>query len=339
MRGNGTPGERCARPQAASPAVFCPLLPRISPHADEVQRTALHWATRHGLLERPGTQAAFAAARFANLMSRAHPAATAANLALATDWLTAIFALDDLLEAALVAEPERMRAGIEDLLVRLPADAVAGTEAFGRPIATALADVWRRTRPRVTDEWRDRFVGHVAEYLHGTIWESGNRARNALPTVAEYLAMRRHTAATEMFFDLIEPVHAIVLPAGVLDDEDFQALRRHAGTAIGLFNDLISWRKEMAVGDLHNIVFVVGQDHGLDPAEAIGAAVAEHDAQMAAFLTARDGLAQGKWAADWAVRIAAADVGHWVRGNLDWSLESGRYPAGLDIPSQRRPTD
>lgn len=339
MRGNGTPGERCAHIRAPSPAVFCPLLPRISPHADEVHRSALHWATRHGLLERPGAQAAFAAARFANLMSRAHPGASAADLALATDWLTAIFALDDLLEAALVAEPERMRAGIEDLLARLATDTVGGIDAFGRRIAAALADVWRRTTPRVSDAWRSRFVGHVAEYLHGTIWESGNRARNALPTVAEYLAMRRHTAATEMFFDLIEPVHGFELPAGALDDQDFQALRRHGGTAIGLFNDLISWRKEMADGDLHNIVFIVAQHFGLDPVEAIAAAVAEHDAQVASFLSARDALALGEWASDPAVRIAAADVGHWVRGNLDWSLESGRYPAGLDVPSQRKAAD
>jgi hypothetical protein len=345
MRGNGTSGERRARFRASStpsPAVFCPLAPRISPYADEVQRSALHWATRHGLLERPGTQAAFAGARFANLMSRAHPTAGVADLTLATDWLTAIFALDDLLETALVAEPEAMRAGIDEFVAQLRADALPGNavrEAFGRPIAASLADVWRRTAPRVSAAWRARFVEHIAEYLQGTVWESGNRGRGALPTVAEYLAMRRHSAATEMFFDLIEPVHGIELPAGVLADENFRALRRHAGTAIGLFNDLISWRKEMAVGDLHNIVFIVGRERGLDPADSIRAGVAEHDAQVASFLAACDALANGPWADDPAVRTATIDVAHWLRGNLDWSLESGRYPSGPDIPSQRRPTD
>jgi hypothetical protein len=348
MRGNGTPREQRARQAspAPSPAVFCPLLPKISPHAGEVQRSAVHWATRHGLLERPGAQRAFAGAKFANLMARAHPSARVAELALATDWLTVIFALDDLLETGLVVEPARMRAGNEALLAWLStgeADRMHKVrEAFGRPIAAAIADAWRRTLPRTGPAWRARFAEHVGEYLHGTVWESGNRAQGRLPSVAEYLAMRRHSAATEMFFDLIEPVHGVELPAEVVADPRYDAVRRTAGTVIGLFNDLISWRKEMAVGDRHNIVFIVGEERDLPLSAAVGAAVAEHDAQVAAFLAARDALERAcgaPGAADPAVRIGLADIGHWLRGNLDWSLESGRYAADLDTPRQRPAAD
>jgi hypothetical protein len=343
MRGNGAPGDQRAQrdTSAPSPVVFCPLLPRISPHAGEVQRSAVHWATRHGLLERPGAQRAFAGAKFANLMARAHPTAGIGELALATDWLTAIFALDDLLETGLVVEPARMRAGSEALLTWLGGDAGgadAVREAFGRPITAALADVWRRTLQRTGAAWQTRFVQHVGEYLDGTVWESGNRAQGKLPSVAEYLTMRRHTAATEMFFDLIEPMHGVELPAAVVADPGYEAVRRTAGTVIGLFNDLISWQKEMAVGDRHNIVFIVGEERRLPPHDAVDAAVAEHDAQVAAFLAARDALTRGPWAADETVATDLADVGHWLRGNLDWSLESGRYAASLGIPAQRPPT-
>ena len=54
-------------------AVLCPFTPRLSPHVDLVQRWSLHWATQHGLLDRPGARAAFARARFANLMARTYP--------------------------------------------------------------------------------------------------------------------------------------------------------------------------------------------------------------------------------------------------------------------------
>jgi hypothetical protein len=188
--------------------------------------------------------------------------------------------------------------------------------------------------------WRARFVNHVEEYLDGTVWESGNRATGRLPAVAEYRRMRRHSAATEMFFDLIEPIHAIELPFDVLSDPDYLAMRHAGGTVIGLFNDLISWRKEVAVGDLHNIVFIVQQERRLSLPEAVHAAVAEHDAQMTQFVAARDRLAKGRWGADPTVAADAADIVHWIRGNLDWSLESGRYaPGESSIPAPRPPTD
>ena len=81
---------------SVTPSVLCPFPPKISPHVDGVHRCALHWATRHRLLDRPGAKAAFAGAKFANLMARVHPDASLPNLCLATAWVTANFALDDL---------------------------------------------------------------------------------------------------------------------------------------------------------------------------------------------------------------------------------------------------
>src|SRR3954471_7649113 len=109
------------RGRLAAPSGLCPVFPRISPHADAVQRWSLHWATRHGLLERPGARATFARARFANLMCRAHPTAAEPELRLATAWLISIFVLDDLLERALVRDPEPARGAVTEV-VRLLRD-------------------------------------------------------------------------------------------------------------------------------------------------------------------------------------------------------------------------
>src|SRR3954462_12253028 len=127
------------RGQLASPSVLCPFVPRISPHADAVQRWSLHWATRHGLLERPGASAAFARARFANLMCRAHPDAGEPELRLATAWLISIFVLDDLLARALVHDPEPAQAAITEVvrLLRDQRPAPILNTALGRPLAGA----------------------------------------------------------------------------------------------------------------------------------------------------------------------------------------------------------
>jgi len=323
------------------PAVLCPFTPRISPHADDVQRWSLHWATRHGLLERPGARAAFARARFANLMARAHPDASRADLRLATGWLISIFVLDDLLERALVGDPERSRAALVEV-VRLLRHQVPPTailfDALGRPLTGALGEVWGRTEPRVSPAWRERFVGHVADYLGGTLWEAGNRVAGRPPVLDEYREMRAHSAATEMFFDLIEPMHGVELPAAVLADPDFGTMRRSAGMIIGIFNDLISWPKEAAIGDHHNIVFAFQRERRLSLDDAVYAAVAEHDARVAEFEVARKRFVAGPRGQDAAVTTVVDDLVHWIRGNVDWSLESGRYTRS-EVPRRRGPVD
>ncbi|MFG2044325.1 hypothetical protein [Dactylosporangium sp. NPDC048998] len=323
----------------ASPAVLCPFAPRISPHAGAVQRWSLQWATRHGLLERPGARAAFARARFANLMARAHPDAGEAELRLATAWLISIFVLDDLLERALVRDPEPAQAAVTEVvrLLRDQQPAPILSTALGRPLASALREVWRRTEPRVGPAWRERFVAHVADYLAGTLWEAGNRAADRPPLLEEYGRMRHHSAATDMFFDLIEPMHGIELPQPLLDDPDFVTARRTAGTVIGIFNDLISWPKEAAIGDHHNIVFAFQHERRLPLPDAVAAAVAEHDERMLEFQVARDRLETRYWDDRTAV-IGIGDLVHWIRGNVDWSMESGRY-AAAEPPAQRPHAD
>ncbi|WP_432828325.1 terpene synthase family protein [Dactylosporangium sp. CA-092794] len=327
------------RGQTTAPSVLCPFAPRISPHADAVHGWSLHWATRHGLLDRPGARAAFARARFANLMARAHPDAAEADLRLATAWLISIFVLDDLLERALVRDPEPAKAAVDEVVRllrdRRPTPVLA--EALGRPLAGALGEVWRRTEPRVSPQWRERFVGHVADYLAGTLWEAGNRAAERPPLLEEYRRMRHNSAAADMFFDLIEPMHGVELPRALLDDPDFAVARHTAGTIIGIFNDLISWPKEAAIGDHHNIVFAFQREHRLPLEEAVVAAVAEHDARMLDFQLARDRLETRHWGEPSAV-IGITDLVHWVRGNVDWSLESGRYTPA-ELPGQRGPVD
>lgn len=325
---------------ATAPAVLCPFLPRISPHVDAVQRWSMQWATRRGLLERPGARTAFARARFANLMSRAHPDATQADLKLASAWLISIFVLDDLLERALVRRPEPARAAVAELVRLLNHEVQPDRvlyDVLGRPLTGALVEVWRRTEPRVSPAWRDRFVGHVVDYLAGTVWEAGNRVDDRPPALAEYRMMRYQSAATDMFFDLIEPMHGVELPAAVLDDRDFRVMRLAAGMIIGIFNDLVSWPKEVAVGDHHNIVFALQREEGLSPEAAVAAAAAEHDARVLEFLGARDRLGGGPWGADPAVTVAVGDLVHWIRGNVDWSLESGRYLEQEPLPAGRRP--
>jgi hypothetical protein len=311
-----------------TPSVFCPFLPTISPHAAAVQRVAVHWATRHGFLPDARTRAAFASAKFARLMARTYPAASEADLALATAWLTVTFRLDDTLETALGRDPDRLRGVATAIVWYLRGEAVDLPYAEIGPICGALGDVWRRTRALTGPAWQARFIGHVAEYLAGNVWEATNRLTGHRPGAVEYRRMRRHSAATGMFFDLIEPLRHVELPAEVLADADFADLRGHADNAVAWFNDLVSWPKEQAAGDRHNLVLVLREAHNLSTEDAVYTAVAEHDAAVHAFLDARERVLAGPHRDVAGLDGVVADLGHWIRGNIDWSQESGRYGGG-----------
>jgi hypothetical protein len=329
MRGGDASASRPANAPAellAEPTVFCPFLPRISPHVAEVQRYAVEWAARHRFLTDSAARSGFARSRFAYLMARAYPAASYSDLCLAVAWLTFTFALDDHFETALGVEPDRQRRAGVAVLAYLRGEgnntAVAGL--LGPRLAGGLADVWTRATARTGPAWRDKFVGHVAEYLRANAWEAANRAFGRIPDVEEYVVMRRRSAATGMFFDFIEVFADLDLGSAVADSRVL-AMRAHADNAVAWFNDLVSWRKEQAAGDPHNLVLVLHRRHGMTMAEAIRTTVAWHDREVRGFLALRDGLpAEFRKA----VYPLADGLGHWIRANIDWSYESGRYEAG-----------
>jgi terpene synthase-like protein len=352
------------------PSVFCPFPSRISPHAAEVQRYSVGWATRHGFLPTAPARSAFARARFAHLMARAYPHASLPDLCLVTSWLTVTFMLDDHLESVLATQPERQRALGEVVLGYLrrtggpgpdrdgpggcdgdgsggcgagPAGAdghgggarVELAAALGRSMAGALCDVWARTVVRTTPGWRRRFIADIATYLDANAWEAANRRAGRVPGVDEYVSMRWATAAAGMFFDLIEVLGGADLPAGAPAEPVLLALREHAANVVAWFNDLVSWPKELLAGDLHNLVLVLRHERRLRLPDAVRAAVERHDAEVRAFVTARAALADRPGP----VRQVGDGLAYWIRANVDWSRESGRYaaPEPSDGPTTPRP--
>jgi hypothetical protein len=304
---------------SATPAVFCPFPARVSPHAARVQRYAVAWATRHGFLSTPRDRAAFARARFASLMARAYPDASQADLCLAVCWLTFTFMLDDHLETVLGREPERQRALAAQILGYLRGGRVP--DDLDQPLASALDDVWIRTRLRAGAGWRERLIGHVAEYLAANEWEAGNRRQGRFPPIGEYVRMRRQSAATAMFFDLAEALGGHEPVTDPYAEAGLVLLRRYADNVVAWFNDLVSWPKEAARGDPHNLVLIVHRELRVSLADAVGYVVNWHDREVRSFVAA--GREFGHRRPD--IQRLVSGLEHWIRANVDWSRESGRY--------------
>jgi len=311
-----------------APVVFCPFQPHISPYAADVSRYAMAWATRHGFLDTGAAAARFARAKFAYLAARAYPDADKADLYLAMSVLTLIVMLDDHLESSLGRDPDGQRAAAAGVLSYLRGapesdHRAALAAALTAPLAGAIGDVWTRLTARTGPAWRARFVEHVARYLAANAWEADNRRAGRVPTIGEYLSMRRHSSATALFFDLIEALGA-ELSGAVRSDPALTVLVGHAHNIVAWFNDIVSWRKELRASDWHNMVLVVRNELGVPLTEAVRRVAARHDAEVHAFVARRAAL-PAEVRADPAVTRFITGLTYWIRGNIDWSRDSGRY--------------
>ena len=310
-----------------APVVFCPFQPRISPHAADVSRYAMAWATRHGFLDTAAATARFARAKFAYLAARAYPDADKADLYLAMSVLTLIVMLDDHLESSLGRDPDSQRAAATRVLAFLrgepDTDRATLALVLTVPLAGGITDVWVRLAARTGPAWRARFVEHVARYLAANAWEADNRRTGRVPTIGEYLTMRRHSSATALFFDLIEALGS-ELSGSSRADTSLSVLVGHAHNIVAWFNDIVSWRKELRASDWHNMVLVVRNEHGVSLTEAVRRVVTRHDAEVRAFVARRAALAP-EVRADPAVHGLVTGLSYSIRGNIDWSRDSGRY--------------
>ena len=168
-----------------------------------------------------------------------------------------------------------------------------------------------------------RFLHNVQEYFEASVWEADNRRRHRLPDLQTYLRLRDLTGAVKTCFDVYEVTQGTTLPIDARYDSTLMRMMRLANRAICWANDLFSVEKELEQGDFHNLVVVLQYDVGLRPRDAVQEAVRMHDDAVRSFECCEQRMIQNGISPE-VERFVAALKG-WMRANLDWSSETGRY--------------
>jgi hypothetical protein len=175
-----------------------------------------------------------------------------------------------------------------------------------------------------TPAQRARFVSSVRGYFFALVWEATNRAAGRTPPLDDYVRMRQHTGAVLTSFALVDMAAGYEVPQDVVDGAGMRALIAKAVNAVCWANDIYSHRKEADRGqDVHNLPAVLAHHHRCSPEQALHRAVEMHDAEIRSLI-------------DLEARIQATGVTPeqqrylsglrtWIRGNLDWSLDTARY--------------
>lgn len=314
------------------PTFFCPFPPALNPNVRVVDRRTTRWLRAQALLTTPREVASWSSAMYGWLPSRCHPGGSVEAVALAADWYAWLFMFDDLGDRADIGDSpaELLRRGDRflEILSGLPHPSALAAD----PLERALA-VWARRLLAWpgADVWLPRFLDTARTYFAALAWEATNRAAGVVPSVEEYLRMRLDTGAVKTCFSTGELVEGIFLPEEVWRRPEVEALATMANRIVCFENDVVSTAKEREIGEVHNYVILLQCHQGLSRRQAIDAVIEHHDREMRRFVAACAELPDlGDPDHDATVRRYAAMLGRWIRANLDWSFECGRYRAGVD---------
>jgi hypothetical protein len=306
------------------PDLYCPFQPALSPYVETVQAQINQWMKDHQYLKTERAFKRFNAGKFAWTTGRAHPNASCEDILLVATYMSWLFMLDDLCdEEALGKDPIGLKELHEQLLDRMRNPRPVSPD--DSPVMVGLVEVWAEMCAQASPQWVERFIATVEDYATGCIWEAYNRADEIVPSIIEYTEMRRKTSALYIFFDLIELAEHIDLPAEVLEHEHIRNLKLLANDGVAWFNDIVSLEKEIKAGDVHNLVLVMQHEYGVSLQEAVDRASGLFNAMVEAYIELEQDTPSFGAEIDPLVQRYLAGLRYWVRGNIDWSYETGRY--------------
>ncbi|MGA4838612.1 terpene synthase family protein [Streptomyces sp. G45] len=310
---------------------------RLNPHVEAARSHARAWAREMGMLEGSGVweQADLDAHDYALLCAYTHPDCGEQALSLVTDWYVWVFFFDDhFLELfKRTQDREGGKAYLDRLPAFMPMDLATPMPEPTNPVEAGLADLWRRTVPGMSYDWRARFAESTRGLLNESLWELSNINAGRIANPVEYIEMRRKVGGAPWSAGLIEYAAAAEVPPGVADSRPLRVLRDTFADAVHLRNDLFSYQREIEEeGELSNGVLVLETFLGCTTQEAADSVNDLLTSRMQQFedtvvtelppLFAERALPPRECAD---VLAYVKGLQDWQSGGHEWHLRSSRY--------------
>ncbi len=301
--------------------LICPIKPRRNHLTEQLHEASVAWAQRFGLAPDERAYQKIARIHVASLSAWTYPDAEPELLRLLTDMLIWFFVSDDQYdERAIGAAPHKL----EKICNNFMRIVETGNQKLAiSPLGRSLLDIRSRIASYGDPEWFGRFTKSMEIYFQGCLLESHNRAEQITPDFDDYKQIRRASVGTYPCFDLIELGLPARLSAADAAHPAITTLRDLATDIISWVNDIVSFQKEDAYSDPHNIVAVLTSECGISPEAAAQKTVEIHNEEMADFRQISAAYLQKERRPLLAAYVAGLES--WIRGVLDWSFVSLRY--------------
>ncbi|MGW3007401.1 terpene synthase family protein [Streptomyces sp. NPDC001219] len=322
------------------PHFYTPHPARLNPHLETARTHSRKWARDMGMLEGSGIweQRDLDAHDYALLCSYTHPDCDADALSLVTDWYVWVFFFDDHFLETFKRTLDRKggKAYLDRLPAFMPMDLATPLPEPVNPVEAGLADLWTRTVPRMSLDWRRRFAESTEHLLNESLWELSNINIHRVPNPVEYIEMRRKVGGAPWSAGLVEYATGAEVPASVAASRPLRVLRDTFSDGVHLRNDLFSYQRETEEeGELSNGVLVLETFLDCTTQEAADAVndlitsrLQQFENTVVAELPAlflEKGLDPESCAK---VLAYAKGLQDWQAGGHEWHMRSSRYMNG-----------
>ncbi|MFI9821006.1 epi-isozizaene synthase [Streptomyces sp. NPDC052013] len=324
---------------AVPPSLSLPLIEAAFPRQLHPYWPTLQENTRAWLLEKrlmPADKVAEYADGlcYTDLMAGYYIGAADEVLQAIADYSAWFFVWDDRHDRDIVHGRPNAWRRLKDLLhtaLDRPGDHLGHTD----PLVAGFSDSVLRLYAFLPGSWNDRFAGHFHEVIEAYDREFHNRTHGVVPTVGEYLELRRLTFAHWIWTDLLEPSAGYELPVAVRENPAYARAALLSQEFAAWYNDLCSLPKEIAGNEVHNLGISLITHEGLTLEEAIVEIRRRVEECITEFLDAEsdalrfadtldDGTVGGKELSG-AVRACLGNMRNWFSSVYWFHHESGRY--------------
>ncbi len=313
------------------PALYCPFASGINPHADAAGKHSLEWARSFNLVPDESALQRWHAIKFSSLVARTYPNASLTALEIISDYFLWLFIFDDQFEkAGINGEIDRLEAEHDRLVEILKGAELREVDTLA---GRTLADICDRLHQLGgMPDLMARFAQNMENYLQGVRWEAVNLHQGVMPDLATYMEIRAFTSGIYAYCDLLQIVDRIVLPPEVIEDGMVKRLELTTNNVMAWSNDILSVQKEVAEGKTHNLVLVLQHSGHIPLQEALDRAAELHDAQVRTFIELSAELPYFGIEINAHLQRYLSGLRSWMRGHLDWYLETGRYRSTETTP-------
>ncbi|MEH2237284.1 terpene synthase family protein [Nostoc sp.] len=305
------------------PDLYCPFPTQINKHVDVLQEYAFEWVLRFNLLADESSYQRFSKANFFLLAAGTYPSCQLEELKIANDLLSWLFIWDDQCDLSdLGKQPELLKGFHNRFLEILNGEELTNQDV---PLAHALSNLRYRILERGNTKWFHHFLRSFKGYFQGCVEEATNRIQGVVPDIDIYMAIRILAGGVEPVIELIEFCDHLIIPDFVREHDIVKKLKLMATKVLCWGNDIFSALREMADGDVHNLVLVLHYQQKLPLEQAIKRAAEIHDQDVRTMMILEASIPTFGEEIDAELAKYISGLHSWISANLDWCAQTTRY--------------